>query len=66
MLVLARADKSKVLILSLIVTAVKEKKPNTCTSGSIRQKLIFETLKYFKLIDKLFYQLFMMRSFEFT
>ena len=26
MLVLARADKSKVLILSLIVTAVKEKK----------------------------------------
>ena len=65
MLVLARADKSKVLILSLIVVAVKKKK-NTCISGSIRQKLIFETLKYFKLIDKLFYQLFMMRGFEFT
>ena len=65
MLVLARADKSKVLILSLIVTAVQKKKEHLYLRF-YSAEIDFETLKYFKLIDKLFYQLFMMRSFEFT
>ena len=52
----ARADKSKVLsfIVSFSVTAVEK----NYISGSIRQKLMIETLKYLTLIYKLFYQAF--------